>query len=116
MDFKDYQQLASRTLLAEPDFQIQPDQVLLAWNALGLVGEAGEVAELVKKGVFHQRGLDLDKMRKELGDVLWYVAAVASNVGLTLDEIAWHNLEKLQARFPDGWDAERSTHKTGTAA
>jgi hypothetical protein len=60
MDADRYQELASRTLIDVPDFSITDDQVMLAWNVIGLCGEAGEVAEHVKKGVFHQQGIDPD--------------------------------------------------------
>lgn len=118
MDANTYQALAGRTLLDRPDFEITDDQVMLAWNAIGLTGEAGEVAELAKKQIFHHHGLDVEKWRKELGDVLWYVAALCSNLGLTLDEVMQANVAKLQARFPDGYTADRTTaeHKVGEAA
>ncbi|MEO1477765.1 MAG: nucleoside triphosphate pyrophosphohydrolase family protein [Bacteroidota bacterium] len=113
-----YQELASRTLLGAPDFEITDAQVMISWNALGLAGEAGEVADLIKKQIYHQHGLDREALKKELGDVLWYVAALCSDLGLSLDEVMRANIEKLNARFPDGYDASRTTseHKTGNAA
>lgn len=113
-----YQELASRTLLDEPDFEITDAQVMISWNVLGLAGEAGEVADLIKKQIYHQHGLDREALKKELGDVLWYVAALCSNVGLSLDDVMRANIEKLKARFPEGYDAARTTadHKTGNAA
>lgn len=113
-----YQELASRTLLGTPDFEITDAQVMISWNALGLAGEAGEVADLIKKQIYHQHGLDREALKKELGDVLWYVAALCSDFGLSLDEVMRANIEKLDARFPDGYDASRTTaeHKKGEAA
>jgi len=70
--------------------------------ALGLAGEAGEVCDLLKKHWGHKHTLDVDKLQKELGDVLWYVAALASQFGLSLDLIAVANVQKLTARYPDG--------------
>lgn len=117
MSPNDYQRQAGRTLIPAPDFEITDPQVMISWNTLGLVGEAGEVAELVKKGIYYQQGLDRERLKKELGDVLWYVAALCSNVGLTLEEVMQHNLDKLRSRFPDGWDPGRTAaeHKTGVA-
>lgn len=73
----------------------------LAENALGLTGEAGEVAEHVKK-YFRDGVLDNNAVKKELGDVLFYVAALAGVVGTTLDEIAFLNLTKLKDRQKRG--------------
>lgn len=72
---------------------------------LGLVGEAGEVAELVKKGYYHQQDADLDraKLKLELGDVLFYLDWLASLHGMTLTDVADANIEKLKARYPDGF-------------
>ncbi len=88
---------------------------MIIWNASGLAGEAGEVAELAKKQIFHQHGIDKDKWKKELGDVLWYVAACASKLGLTMEEIMEHNIEKLKARFPNGFNSTDSKNRAGLA-
>lgn len=82
-----YQELANRTLIDSPDFSITPDQVMLAWNVIGLTGEAGEVADLIKKGVFHQQGLDKEKLKRELGDVMWYIAALCKCLDISLDDV-----------------------------
>ena len=72
-------------------------QTRLIENTLGLVGEAGEVAEKVKKqvrdGVFNRH-----EVAKELGDVLWYLANLSNDIGYNLDEIADMNIEKLTSR------------------
>jgi NTP pyrophosphatase (non-canonical NTP hydrolase) len=111
-----YQKLAGRTLIDVPDFQITPEQVMLVWNAIGLAGEAGEVADQIKKGIFHQQGLDMVKLKKELGDVLWYVAACCTKLGFTMEEVMQHNVDKLIARFPEGYSPERTTVREGMAA
>jgi NTP pyrophosphatase (non-canonical NTP hydrolase) len=78
----------------------------LIYPTLGLCGEAGEVAEKVKKILRDQQGLVTDENRqalqKELGDVLWYVAQVASELGLDLAVVAEKNLEKLFSRKERG--------------
>ncbi len=78
----------------------------LVYPTLGLAGEAGEVAEKVKKLIRDDAGVLGDERRaaiaKELGDVLWYVAQVATEAGLDLDEIAATNLEKLLSRAQRG--------------
>ena len=69
----------------------------LTYLALGLVGEAGEVAEKVKKKIRDDK-LDTAELAKELGDVLWYVTNLAEFIGYDLDEIARINLDKLHSR------------------
>ena len=68
MEANTYQKLASRTLTERPEKPLDDKQTMLAWNALGLMGEAGEVAEYVKKAVFHGHELDSEVLKKELGD------------------------------------------------
>ncbi|MBT6401437.1 nucleoside triphosphate pyrophosphohydrolase family protein [candidate division WWE3 bacterium] len=78
----------------------------LVYPVLGLVGEAGEVAEKVKKLIRDDDGVLSDErkelLKKELGDVLWYVAATADEMGLTMSEVAEHTIEKLKSRKERG--------------
>lgn len=104
MNLNEYQQRAQRT--ARKDHPMR-----LAVAALGLVGEAGECSELVKKHVGHGHGLDSVKLCAELGDVLWYVAELASAAGLTLDEVAEANINKLRERYPEGFSEARSINR-----
>ncbi len=83
----------------------------LAVLALGVAGEAGEVADLIKKHVGHGHQLDKDKLVKELGDVLYYVATLADAVGVPLSEVAAKNIAKLRVRYPDGFSTERSLNR-----
>jgi len=80
----------------------------LSGLALGLVGESGEVADLIKKVVAHGHPLDAEKLAQELGDVLWYLAVTADALGFSLDEIANRNITKLRARYPNGFSPGRS--------
>ena len=111
MDATTYQQLAARTLIDAPDFQITPEQVMLVWCAVGLAGEAGEFCELVKKGIFHQHGFDRERAAKELGDVLWYVAALATRLDLDLSALMAANIEKLRERYPAGYTPADSVRR-----
>jgi NTP pyrophosphatase (non-canonical NTP hydrolase) len=108
---EDYQKKAARTLIDRPGFDIPDDDMMLVWNAIGLVGEAGEVAELVKKGVFHQHGIDIPKMVKELGDVLWYVAALCTKLNMDMGTIMQVNIWKLEERYPDGFSSTDSIRR-----
>jgi NTP pyrophosphatase (non-canonical NTP hydrolase) len=116
MDANTYQEQAGRTLLDAPDFRISDKEVMVAWNALGLAGEAGEVADLIKKAIFHQQGVEVEKLKKELGDVLWYVAALCTHLEISLSDVMALNIEKLRARYPEGYSAARSTNRHGMAA
>lgn len=84
---------------------------LLAKDALGLAGEAGELVDLLKKHLYHGKPLDLVKTEKELGDVLWYVSAIARHLGTTLEEVAQLNHAKLSARYPAGYSPEACAAK-----
>ena len=106
MTLDDYQQLAARTIRPGRP----PEQALANW-ALGLTGEAGEVAEHVKKHLFHGGTLDRTAVVKELGDILWYVAAMAGAVGVSLDEVGETNIEKLRRRYPEGFEEARSVNR-----
>jgi NTP pyrophosphatase (non-canonical NTP hydrolase) len=88
----------------------------LANKGLGLCGEAGEVAELLKKHLYHGHPLDREKLRNELGDVLWYVATLASDFGISLSDVASANVDKLRRRYPEGFSMERSLNRDGGAS
>jgi NTP pyrophosphatase (non-canonical NTP hydrolase) len=79
--------------------------------ALGITGEAGEVADMIKKHAFQGHGLDEEHFVKELGDVLWYIAVGASAAGYSLNEVMELNIEKLQKRYPNGFDSDRSINR-----
>ena len=82
-----------------------------AVSALGLAGEAGEFANLVKKMTAHGHPFDPEALKDELGDVLWYLAEAATAAGLELNEIGWQNVNKLIERYPDGFSEEKSLHR-----
>lgn len=90
MDMKDYQAAAITTA--------KPSSCNAYYMALGLAGEAGEVANKVKKIMRDNTSPDREGIKAELGDVLWYVAGMATVLGIKLDDIAAANLDKLQDR------------------
>jgi len=92
MNSTDYQKLSARTLTPE---------TTLAVLALGVAGEAGEVAEVVKKAMAH--GGSLDALHEEMGDLLWYVAALCTHLGMDLGDVMEANIQKLERRYPDGF-------------
>ncbi len=97
MTLKQYQKLSRKTALY-PD----KDHNFI-YPTLGLSGEAGEVAEKIKKVIRDKGGVmdseTKEQLKKELGDVLWYVAQLATELALTLDEIATANMQKLLSRL-----------------
>jgi NTP pyrophosphatase (non-canonical NTP hydrolase) len=83
----------------------------LAILGLGVAGEAGEVADLIKKELGHGHAADPVKMAKEIGDVLWYLAVLSDQYGYSLSAIASMNIEKLKARYPEGFSSEASINR-----
>ncbi len=81
-------------------------------NALmGLCGESGEAIDLLKKHLYQGHDLDKEKLIKELGDIAWYLAEAATGLNIDLSEVLRRNLEKLHARYPQGFDTLRSQHR-----
>lgn len=109
---KDAEQLGN-IIVAIPldEVKLMLHQRKLMLHALGLAGEAGEVADLVKKEVGHEHQIPLSKYRDELGDVGWYKDAVAHGKGLTAQEIGDRNDEKLRERYPNGFEPSRSINR-----
>lgn len=80
-------------------------------GCLGLSGESGETLDMIKRFVFHEKELDEEHLKKELGDVMWYVAMICESVGFDLDDVMQTNIDKLVSRYPDGFDTYRANHR-----
>lgn len=106
-----YQEAAMRTAQPDMHLQINRKKALLLNGLMGLNGEAGEALDIMKKHLCQGHDLDLDHIAKELGDVAWYLAISAEAIGYSLEDILQMNVDKLQARYPDGFDKERSLHR-----
>lgn len=99
MNFKDYQEEAIKTA-------IYPQEYKIMYPAMGLAGECGEILNKIKKVYRDKDGKFSDETKialsLELGDVLWYVAALAEDLGVSLNAVAGDNIAKLSSRKERG--------------
>lgn len=108
MSINEYQRKAMRT--ASGPCAATPDNLMLN-GVMGLNGEAGECIDLVKKHLFQGKPLDKEHLAKELGDVAWYLAITAQGLGYDLETIFKMNIAKLEARYPNGFEVEKSENR-----
>ena len=108
MTGNEYQRLAMTTLNPE----LSKKDVLIN-GVMGLCGESGEAIDIVKKHLHQGHPLDKEKLLKELGDIAWYLAEAAYALDVPLDAVLEGNIAKLKARYPEGFDTEKSLHREG---
>ena len=106
MTVNEYQKMALSTL--NPALGIQD---VLIIGVMGLCGESGEAIDIVKKHLAQGHPLDREGLIKELGDVAWYLAETAYALDVSLEEVFQRNIDKLKARYPEGFDARRSVER-----
>ena len=106
MTIHEYQKLAMTTLNPE----LSPKDVLIN-GVMGLCGESGEAIDIVKKHLHQGHELDREKLIKELGDIAWYLAEIATALDVSLEEVLERNIEKLRSRYPEGFSTERSVNR-----
>ena len=106
MTGNEYQRLAMTTL--NPDLSRQD---VLINAVMGLCGESGEAIDLVKKHLHQGHELDREKLIKELGDIAWYLAEAAYALDTPLDTVLEQNIAKLKARYPEGFETEKSMNR-----
>lgn len=99
----EYQELVERTR--------NYNDTELSNYTLGLVCEAGEFGDIIKKHIYHGHDLDLDKVKSELGDVMWYLSNICNVLDISLEDVAMKNIEKLKNRYPDGFDNNKSINR-----
>ena len=100
-----------KTMMTEKKFRDMHNTDRLINGLMGLNGEAGEAIDILKKHLFQGHELDREHLAKELGDVAWYLAISADALGYTLEQILQINIDKLRARYPDGFEADRSLNR-----
>lgn len=105
MQINEYQQLAARTIDKEMTLFDVRDHALH-----GMVAELGELHGIYQKG-FQKHPISVEHLKKELGDLLWFIAEYCTSCGWDMGEIAQMNIDKLIARYPEGFEAERSLHR-----
>lgn len=106
MTINEYQRLAMTTLNPALD-----RRDVLINGVMGLCGEAGEAIDIVKKHLAQGHELDREKLIKELGDVAWYLAETAYALDVPLEDVLQRNIDKLRARYPEGFDTKRSVER-----
>lgn len=105
MRMNEYQDLAARTI------NTNLDSWQMSFHALhGMVGEIGEIHSLYQK-TYQGHEMKSAHIKKELGDLLWFVAEYCTAMGWDLDDVARMNIDKLKARYPEGFDADKSLHR-----
>ena len=107
MTINEYQKLAMTTLNPALD-----KKDVLINGVMGLCGESGEAIDIVKKHLAQGHPLDKEKLCKELGDVAWYLAETAYALDVPLSQILEKNIQKLRARYPEGFDTEKSLRRS----
>lgn len=103
MDASEYQKRAMKTL----NPALEKKDVLIN-SVMGLCGESGEAIDIVKKWLAQGHTLDKEHLAKELGDIAWYLAEAATALDLSLGDILQANLDKLEKRYPNGFETRRS--------
>ena len=106
MTINEYQELAMKTV----NPKLNKDEILIN-SVMGLCGESGEAIDIVKKWFAHGHELDREHLKKELGDIAWYLAEAATALDLTLEEILEANIDKLRKRYPEGFETKRSVDR-----
>ena len=105
MQMNEYQKAAARTINPE----LYPEQQVM--HALhGMTGEVGEIHSLYQKA-YQGHPFSHDHLKKELGDLLWFISEYCTAMGWTLEEVAQLNIAKLKARYPEGFDEDKSLHR-----
>lgn len=110
MTINEYQKLALRTASMEVSEDIASSFDLLNC-ALGLCGESGEVADIIKKNIFQGHEINKQEIAEELGDVAWYLAVASYAIGIDLESVMKQNIDKLKKRYPNGFSAYDSINR-----
>jgi len=109
---KDPQEFSDALDIIDETSGVSPERLITA--AMGICAEGGEFTEVVKKCVFQGKPMDEHTMyhlKRELGDIMWYIAQGCIALEVPLEDIIWMNIEKLEARYPNGFEQFRSENR-----
>lgn len=105
MNFNEYQMLAKRTE------KVMDYKERLSHGVIGASAELGELADIIKKHVFHNKPLDWQDVEEEVGDILWYLAILANTLGFKLENSAINNIQKLKIRYPEKYSDNEALNR-----
>ena len=110
---KDSEAFTEALDIIEETSSVPPERLLTA--ALGICAEGGEFTEVVKKCLFQGKPMDEHTqyhLKRELGDIMWYISQACIALDTSIEDIIYMNIEKLEARYPDGFEAFRSENRS----
>ena len=110
---KDSEAFTEALDIIEETSSVPPERLLTA--ALGIFAEGGEFTEVVKKCLFQGKPMDehtVYHLKRELGDVMWYISQACIALDTSIEDVIYMNIEKLEARYPDGFESSRSENRS----
>ena len=110
---KDSESFIEALDIIEETSEVPPERLITA--ALGICAEGGEFTEVVKKCLFQGKPMDEHTqyhLKRELGDIMWYISQACIALDTSIEDIIYMNIEKLEARYPDGFEAFRSNNRS----
>lgn len=105
MNFEKYQKKCLRT------FNTNSQNENLCKLSMGISGEAGEITDYIKKVVFHGHDLNVEKIKEEVGDLIWYIAVLLWILNIDINDVLKSNIKKLQQRYPNGFNSNESEYR-----
>lgn len=122
MNGKEYQELAMRTNDGKSSDRLErtmydlsrynfPDMGGVLNACLGLSGEVGEFNDMIKKWIFHEKEIEIEHLKRECGDILWYIAMMCHSFNWNIGEIMQMNIDKLKVRYPEGFDVDKANNR-----
>lgn len=105
MEANTYQRLAERTINQFLTVDEKREHALY-----GMASEVGEVLGIYQK-TFQGHSLNVDKVKDELGDLMWFISELCTVIGISINDVMEHNIEKLLERYPDGFDCDKSINR-----
>ena len=111
MNFADYSKEAMRFCSDISGLELGSKDARVILSLLGLNGEVGELTDIYKKKYFHGHEVDQDSIKKEIGDVMWYMVLLCETLDIDMDEVMQKNIDKLQKRYDGPLTAEKSINR-----